>query len=159
LVGSFFHEANHGRVLLEDDAKALLEKRMAELEWSNAHLKLDLEHSYKTLAMLQSSHSKKQKFCNGLKSRNPKLHKAVQDVEYRAKFLEEEKMTIELLHSKASLPDVFAAVNKNFTAIALEVVLNMLKIKKCTHIYVLHKVAFCGMMIFSSVPHDVKKIT
>jgi hypothetical protein len=32
LVGSFFHEANHGRVLLEDDAKALLEKRMAELE-------------------------------------------------------------------------------------------------------------------------------
>jgi hypothetical protein len=59
----------------------------------------------------------------------------------------------------ASLPDVFAGVNKNFVAIALKFAFNMLKLEKCAHIDVLQKVAStCGTMIFSSVPHDVKKL-
>jgi hypothetical protein len=38
--------------LIEDDAKAALEKRVAELERSNAQLKLDLEHANEALQIL-----------------------------------------------------------------------------------------------------------
>jgi hypothetical protein len=51
----------------------------------------------------------------------------------------------------ASLPDVFAGINENFVAIALEGVLNMLKLEKCAHIDVLHKgVLNNGFLLYSS---------
>jgi hypothetical protein len=74
-----------GRALIKDDGKASLEKHVADHERSNAQLKLDLEHSNEALAMLQSLYSEKEKCCNGLKSRNLKLHKIVRDVESRKK--------------------------------------------------------------------------
>jgi hypothetical protein len=67
----------------------------AEVEQSIVQLKLDLERSNDAPAMLQSSYDKKEKFCEGLRSRNVMLHKNGQDAKSSVKLLEEGKEEIE----------------------------------------------------------------
>jgi hypothetical protein len=46
-----------------DDAKALLERRVAELEEANSRMKPELERSKQALVELQSSYDEKNAFC------------------------------------------------------------------------------------------------
>jgi prefoldin subunit 5 len=68
---------------MEDDAKAFLQRRVAELEQANAQMKSELEHSSEAFAMLQSSYDEKNKFCEGLTKRNITLHKEIEDARSR----------------------------------------------------------------------------
>jgi hypothetical protein len=88
------------KALKEDDAKALLEKRVVELEQANAQLKLELERSNEALATLQSSYNEEKKFCEGLTNRNFALRKEREDARSRAQVLEEEIVKVERTAAK-----------------------------------------------------------
>jgi hypothetical protein len=89
------------KVLVEDDTKVLFEKGVAELEQSNAQLKLDLERSSKAPATLQSSYDKKMEFCEGLRTKNLTLHKDGQHAKSRALVLEVDKEKLEKFASES----------------------------------------------------------